>query len=229
MCNHPNIVEYYQMFLVEEKGQPREVWIIMEYLQGGTLREASKSSLFTDVHISYVAREILRGLNYLHKKQLAHRDLKSTNVMMSIKGEIKLIDFGLCADFSNGPRTKMLGSPFWIPPEMIQEKPHSYPVDIWSMAVCIMELYSSLPPHAHSSLKCMFMTATEGLVSEIPKEASNEAKDFLTRCLVMDPDERATAAELLKHPWISKPNVGSGMSELLKQIFLSNSLITLGF
>uniref|UniRef100_A0A6B2L0T5 Protein kinase domain-containing protein n=1 Tax=Arcella intermedia TaxID=1963864 RepID=A0A6B2L0T5_9EUKA len=228
VCQHPNIVQYHQTYLVDEKSVP-EVWIIMEYMQGGTLKEASKSKLFTDTHIAYVAREMLRGLQYLHSIQLAHRDLKSANVMMSITGEIKLIDFGLCADFSTGPRTKMLGSPYWIPPEMIQDKPHSYPVDIWSFAVCLMELYISNPPYAESSLKCMFMTATKGLKDQIPKEATPDAVDFLSKCLVIDPDKRATAAQLLQHPWVSRKSVGDGVVEILKQIFLSNSLITLGF
>jgi len=225
--NHPNIVQYHESYLLTEK-KP-EVWIIMEYLQGGTLKEAAKSKLFTDIHIAYIAREILTGLSFLHSKNIAHRDLKSANIMMSVKGEIKLIDFGLCADFTMGPRSKMLGSPYWIPPEMIQNKPHTCVADIWSFSVCILELYQGSPPHAPSSLKCMFMAATEGLTSEIPDIVTDKARDFLLQGLQMDPDKRAKAADLLQHPWVHQPKIGNGIKEILKQIFLSNSLIHMGF
>lgn len=132
MCKHPNICAFLKAYLVKEKDTPDEIWIIMEFLEGGTLSEAARAHRFSDQHIGYVAHEVLMALQYLHGKHLVHRDLKSANVMMSIKGEIKLIDFGLCADFSEGPRVKMLGSPYWIPPEMVWEMPHSYSADIWS-------------------------------------------------------------------------------------------------
>jgi len=148
---------------------------------------------------------------------------------MSVKGEIKLIDFGLCADFSFGARSKMLGSPYWVPPEMIHEKPHTCVADIWSFAVCLLELYRGSPPHAPSSLKCMFMTATEGLSSEIPEAATDKARDFLGHCLQIDPDKRAKSSDLLQHPWVHQPKIGNGIKEILKQIFLSNSLIHMGF
>jgi len=95
LCLHKNIVHYIDSYLVGDS-----VWILMEYLEGGTLAEAANAHNFPDNHIAYVAREVISALNFLHSKNYAHRDLKSNNVMMSIKGEIKLIDFGLCADFS---------------------------------------------------------------------------------------------------------------------------------
>jgi len=169
------------------------------------------------------------GLEFLHSRNFAHRDLKSANIMMSIKGEIKLIDMGFCADFSAGPRTKMLGSNYWISPEMIQNKPHSCPVDIWSLAICLFELFLGEPPYAPNSLKCMFMAATVGLKSKIPEIATTRAKNFLEQCLQIDPSQRATAADLLQHPWVKQSKIGNGISEVLKQVFLTNSLVHMGF
>jgi len=224
-CDNPNIVKYYNTYHQLEKNV---VWIIMEYLEGGSLADAARAMKLTDYHIAYSAREILQGISYLHSKNFAHRDLKSTNVMISLKGEVKIIDLGLCADFSEGPRTKMLGSAFWIPPEMILKKPHSLPVDIWSLAVCMMELYLGNPPHSVSALKCMYNVFTKGLEDVIPSSASPLAKDFLTKCLVMDPDKRATASELLKHPWVNLPKLGEGFSDILAPIFLNNYLTAVG-
>lgn len=61
---------------------------------------------------------------YLHERKLAHRDIKSGNLIVNLKGKVKLLDFGLCADMSLGPRKEVVGSPFWIPPEMLKNKNH---------------------------------------------------------------------------------------------------------
>eukprot|EP01130_Rhizamoeba_saxonica_P015733 TRINITY_DN710_c0_g1_i2.p1 TRINITY_DN710_c0_g1~~TRINITY_DN710_c0_g1_i2.p1 ORF type:complete len:417 (+),score=88.19 TRINITY_DN710_c0_g1_i2:938-2188(+) len=223
-CKHKKIVRYCNTWQVKD-----EIWIITEFLEGGTLSDAARMHQFSDDHIAYVAKSVLKGLSFLHSKQFAHRDLKSQNVMMSIEGEIKIIDFGLCADFSEGPRTKMLGSPYWIPPEMIKGKPHSFPVDIWSLAVCLLELFLSAPPLSVSSLKCMFSAATIGLEHTIPDSASPEAADFLRKCLVIEPEDRETADELLKHPWVDRKELKEGIDIVLRKIFLTQQLEMIGF
>lgn len=138
-------------------GQEEEIWVVMEYLRGGTLNQAAKAHRFNDNHVAYVANSILTALDYLHDRKYAHRDLKSQNVMMDVRGIIKLstpsslflarapslslsssldclitspyvpVDFGLCAEFENGPRLSMVGTPYWVPPEMIRDEPHSFP------------------------------------------------------------------------------------------------------
>lgn len=220
-CHHANIVSFLKALDYSAKD---EVWIVTEFLEGGTLSEAVKVHQFSERHIAYVAREMLKALTHLHSLGLVHRDLKSGNVMMSIEGHIKLIDFGLCCDISDGPRRQMLGSPYWIPPEMIRRKEHSYPADIWSFAVCVLEMYLKEPPNSHSRLEAMYMAATQGLKSCIPSRASGPAKDFLKRCLERNPKKRATAEELLEHPFITQPKLELGIRDVLRGVFVSNSL-----
>jgi len=222
---HPNVVLYHKSFLMEDD----EVWLITEYLHGGTLQEAARAHRFEDRHVAYVAREICAALNFMHARKFAHRDLKSQNIMMAINGAIKLIDFGLCADFADGPRVSMVGSPYWVPPEMIKKDPHACAVDIWSFGVCLLELYLMEPPYAASAIQCMFAAATTGLASQIPSDATPQAKAFLVRCLEVDPAKRATPAELMENPWVTRSGLSKGIEEVLRDIFLTSTLSSLGF
>ena len=98
-------------------------------------------------------------------------------MMLSIDGEIKIIDFGLAVDMSNGPRVQMVGSPQWMAPEMIRGEPHWFPVDIWSCLVCLLELANQKPREKSNVKRAMFIAATIG----IPKKFTHPdkwSKDF---------------------------------------------------
>lgn len=226
---HPNIVQFKCAWLIPagsytKDPQVPELWMAMEFLQGGTLNEASKIIRLNEKHVAYVAREVCQALKYIHEKGYAHRDLKSQNVMLSIDGAVKLIDMGLMCDFRNGPRTRTLGSPYWIPPEMILCQPHSFQVDVWSMAVCLLELMIQKPPLYGNTTTSMFHVATKGLVDQIPEAASPMCKEFLNACLVMDPAKRAMPPELLKYKWVCQENLEDGIVDVLRNVFLNNAI-----
>jgi len=149
--------------------------------------------------------------------------------MININGAVKLIDFGLCADLSDGPRKRMLGSPFWISPEMIRQEEHSYSTDIWSLGVLVLELYTTRPPLYDSGIKCMLTVATEGLKQFIPDRACDDAKSLLNKCFEMNPKDRPSSAELLEHPWLTVPGLSRGINKILESIFLSDTLNNIGF
>jgi len=197
----------------------------MEYLQGGTLGEAASMHRMDENHIAFIAREILKPLKYLHSLHYVHRDLKSANVMLSIEGTVKLIDFGLCTDISDGPQIKILGSPFWTPPEMIYGLPHSYQSDIWSMGVCLLELFLLKPPFSGYPIKCMFEAATNGLTEQVPFTSSDDAKDFMSKCLTQNPKNRPLTNELLEHPWVTdKVRLENGFKDIVRSIFLTDAI-----
>jgi len=227
--SHPNIVQFRTVFLIpggsytKDPNTP-EIWLAMEFLQGGTLNEASKIIKLSEKHVAFVGREVCKALKYIHEQGFAHRDLKSQNVMLSIEGHVKLIDMGLMCDFRKGPRTRMLGSPYWIPPEMIKSEPHSYQVDVWSMAVCLLELLIQKPPLYGNTISSMFTVATKGLTSCIPDYASKDCRDFLSDCLVIDQEKRHMPPELLKHKFVTQPNLEEGIVDILRNIFLNNAI-----
>jgi len=221
-CDHPSIVKYFCSFQLDH-----EIWAVMEFLEGGTLDQAVKAYNFEDKQIAYVAKEVLKGLKFLHSENLVHRDLKSQNVMMSIKGEIKMIDFGLCVDMSDGVKSSMVGSPFWMPPEMIQRKPYNNKVDIWSLGVCLMELANGHAPNHKNSIKAMFVAATEGYPQpfEKPKMWNDIFKDFLSKCLQMNAADRPEASELLKHEFLKCADTSKDMRKILTGIFILNTVL----
>eukprot|EP01117_Protostelium_nocturnum_P013933 TRINITY_DN5251_c0_g1_i1.p1 TRINITY_DN5251_c0_g1~~TRINITY_DN5251_c0_g1_i1.p1 ORF type:complete len:411 (-),score=103.38 TRINITY_DN5251_c0_g1_i1:328-1560(-) len=120
---HPNIVKYLSSYAFKD-----ELWMITEFMAGGTLSDARKIRPFNEQQIAYVAREILKALEFIHYKELIHRDLKSSNIMLTTNGDVKLIDLGLCDDISNGPLHSMCGSAYYMSPEMIRNEAYSCPV-----------------------------------------------------------------------------------------------------
>ena len=119
----------------------------------------------------------------------------------------------------------MVGSPFWIPPEMIQRKEHGTPADIWSLGILCLEMAHGKPPNRDSALKAMFL-AGAGIAPSLddPDKWSEEFRDFLSRMLQIDPLARGTADELLKHPWMETADSRKSMCEMLHHIFVEKSL-----
>jgi len=169
---HANILNLHTASLVRD-----EIWLTTELLDGGTLTQAVAAHQFEELEIAYVAKEVLNALNFLHTNQMAHRDLKSANIMLTLAGGVKLIDFGLCSDISQGKVVHMVGSPFWMPPEMILRQPHGLPVDVWSFGVCLMEMANGHPPNRKSSIKAMFVAATTGYTHPLESEKDAEASE----------------------------------------------------
>jgi serine/threonine protein kinase len=226
-CSHANIITFYNAYFNSNpKKGIDEVWIISEFVHGGTLAEAAKNFAFKENQVAYIAREVLSALKYLHDKRWAHRDLKSPNIMLTLEGRVKLIDFGLCADMAAGHRTKLLGSAFWIPPEMIHRKPHTETVDIWSFGVCLLELFLRAPPYSSSPLLCMFTVALVGLNSVIPKDSISEhGREFLSNCLNLDNTKRPSAEKLLEHDWLKQKLVSKvDFAAICRSIFMVNTL-----
>eukprot|EP01100_Stratorugosa_tubuloviscum_P000775 TRINITY_DN1175_c2_g1_i1.p1 TRINITY_DN1175_c2_g1~~TRINITY_DN1175_c2_g1_i1.p1 ORF type:complete len:428 (-),score=179.62 TRINITY_DN1175_c2_g1_i1:156-1439(-) len=223
---HPNIVEFKSAHQVENN----EFWVVMEFLECGTLSDIIGVSRLKETVMCYICREIATSLAYLHSLNIVHRDIKSANIMIAPKGRIKLVDFGMCEDVSNSTATKICGSMLWMAPEMITSQPYGTSVDIWSFGICIIEMGNVEPPHASNPFKALFLCAT-GQVPFFsdPQNFSDGAKDFLSCCLVSDPEERYTAEQLLQHPWIAHiENVDDTRSNL-HMLFVQSSIEQQGF
>jgi serine/threonine protein kinase len=201
-CTHGNIVKYAASYLVEDTC----LWVVMEYMDGGCLTEILEqfeNVRMTEAQIAYVSIEVLRGLQYIHQHRRIHRDIKSDNIMMNMRGEVKLADFGYAAQLSKKKkqRNTIVGTPYWMAPELIRGQNYECKVDIWSTGIMALEMAQGEPPYMEfAPLRALFLITTKGIPPlRNPDQWTVDFQDFLALLLEKDPDERPSASTLLKH------------------------------
>ncbi|KAM7396042.1 hypothetical protein PAMA_007361 [Pampus argenteus] len=141
---HQNVVQMYRSALVEE-----ELWVIMEYLQGGALTNIVSEIRMNEEQIATVCEGVLQALSYLHSQGVIHRDIKSDSILLTLDGRIKLSDFGFCAQISKDvpKRKSLVGTPYWMAPEVISKTAYGTEVDIWSLGIMVVEMVDGEPPY----------------------------------------------------------------------------------
>lgn len=181
-------------------------------MNGGELYDRIlKMKKFTEKDVADICLQILRGLNYMHKKNIAHRDIKPENILLASHDlnnlELKITDFGFakCYDPQEGGLTETLGSPLYMAPEIIKKLPYDCSVDIWALGVLTYIMLSGKPPFKGRTKDDVFVEITTKNINysgDTWKTISKEAKSFIRKMLIRDPKQRVSAEELLKDDFI---------------------------
>ncbi|KAF9884274.1 Protein kinase [Aspergillus nanangensis] len=215
---HPNIVNFLDSFLQE---QSNELWVVMEFMEGGALTDViDNNPVIQEDQIATICAETCKGLAHLHSQNIIHRDIKSDNVLLDRAGHVKITDFGFCAKLteSKNKRATMVGTPYWMAPEVVKQKEYGPKVDCWSLGIMAIEMIESEPPYLNEEpLKALYLIATNGTPRlKKPEKLSKELKSFLSVCLCVDVRSRATADELLAQEFLKSGCSLASLAELLR-------------
>ncbi|XP_029429944.1 calcium/calmodulin-dependent protein kinase type 1G [Rhinatrema bivittatum] len=200
-------------------------YLVMQLVSGGELFDRIlERGVYTEKDGSIVIHQVLSAVKYLHDNGIVHRDLKPENLLYLNPDEdskIMITDFGLSKIEGNGIMSTACGTPGYVAPEVLAQKPYSKAVDCWSIGVITYILLCGYPPFYEDTESRLFEKIKEGCYEfESPfwDDISHSAKDFIRTLLEKDPKERFTCEKALRHPWIA------GNAALHRDIYQSVSI-----
>jgi len=215
---HENVVSFFGAYNTNNK-----IWVVMELMDSGCLTEVLDHHDQIQMNEGQIARvcvEVLKALHHMHQMHCIHRDIKSDNVLLNSKGEVKLADFGFSCQLTKEKqkRTSVIGTPYWMPPEIISGQEYGTKVDIWSTGIMLMEMAEGEPPYMDfPPLRALFLISTKGIppLKEMDKWSPTMV-DFLNKCLIVDSLQRLRAVDLLEHPFMKMACQKDSMVQLLE-------------
>ena len=203
--DHQNIIKLFEVF--DSKVPKHTLNIVTEYADGGDLAEKIKSQNnkpFTEQEILDYFTQICLALKHIHEKKIIHRDLKSGNVFLMKSGLVKLGDFGIAKGFQNtmDKAKTMVGTPYYLSPEIIENKPYDAKSDIWSLGVLLYEMMTFKMPFNANSLPNLSLKIMRGNYAPPPSVYTRDLREIVSRCLMVNPSRRPRIQEILSMPII---------------------------
>ncbi|XP_055852324.1 aurora kinase C [Episyrphus balteatus] len=201
---HPHILRLYGYFHDEAR-----IYLILEYAPKGTLYKELQNQpnkRFDEKQSATYIKSLASALRYLHERDVIHRDIKPENLLLGYKGELKIADFGWSVHEPNSMRTTLCGTLDYLPPEMVQAKPHTKNVDLWSLGVLCFELLVGRAPFHATDYDETYKKIIK-IDYKLPDHVSKAAAHFMSKLLVLNPEARLPLDQVMSHPWITANTV----------------------
>ena len=203
--DHQNIIKLFEVF--DSKVPKHTLNIVTEYADDGDLAEKIKSrdnKPFTEPEILDYFTQICLALKHIHEKKIIHRDLKSGNIFLMKSGLVKLGDFGISKGFQNtmDKAKTMVGTPYYLSPEILENKPYDAKSDIWSLGVLLYEMMTFKMPFNASSLPMLSVKIMRGNYTPPPAVYTKDLREIVSKCLMVNPTKRPKIQEILRMPII---------------------------
>mmetsp|Transcript_45862 Transcript_45862/g.115496 ORF Transcript_45862/g.115496 Transcript_45862/m.115496 type:complete len:300 (+) Transcript_45862:431-1330(+) len=221
---HRNVVEFYGAY--QWQG---ETWLAMEFMQAGSLGQLlklNKGPLAVPI-LAYMARELIRGLGFLHSVGIVHRDIKPENIVMQSSGDVKLADFGLATDVSLCELVERAGTSRYMAPEVLMHKSYRYECDTWGLGCTLLHAATGkLPFHECANIFELSYRLCTGHGPSIPTSSSfdSELGNLIEQCLEIDNRKRATMHQLFKHVFLQKAGRNTHLADVLGQFYIDKAL-----
>lgn len=205
---HPNIVQYLDSF-----ADDKHLNIFLEYVPGGSVVALLQSyGAFEEALVQNFVRQILRGLSFLHARDIVHRDIKGANILVDNKGGVKISDFGISKKVESGllfagptggkSRPAIQGSVFWMAPEVVKQTAFTAKADVWSLGCCVVEMFTATHPWPQlDQMQALFQIGMNKTPA-LPPDISEVAASFLNATFELNHADRPSADELLRHAFV---------------------------
>ena len=198
--DHENIILLLDWFETDS-----DFVVVTQFAYGELFEIFQDDKRLPEAQVGNIARQLVKALNYLHSQKVIHRDMKPQNVLVSSNGTVKLCDFGFARALSSHTTvlTSIKGTPLYMAPELVQEKPYDGGVDLWSLGVICYELFVGQPPFFTDSLISLVQLIIQKPV-QYPDSMSWTFRSFLKGLLQKDPKSRLGWPDLLGHPFVNE-------------------------
>ncbi|XP_027129677.1 serine/threonine-protein kinase 36 isoform X1 [Larimichthys crocea] len=196
---HPNIVQLFDSFETET-----EVVVVTEYAEGQLFQILEDDGKLPESQVQEIACQLVSALYYLHSHRILHRDMKPQNILLGKSGVVKLCDFGFARAMSVSTLvlTSIKGTPLYMSPELVEEKPYDHTADLWSLGCILYELHTGAPPFYTNSIFHLVQLIVRDQV-KWPDTMSDSCTSFLKGLLTKDPQKRLSWPDLLHHPFVA--------------------------
>ncbi|KFP21620.1 Serine/threonine-protein kinase 36, partial [Egretta garzetta] len=197
--HHPNIIQMLDSFETD-----KEVVVVTDYAEGELFQILEDDGSLPEDQVQTIAAQLVSALYYLHSHRILHRDMKPQNILLGKDGVIKLCDFGFARAMSIHTMvlTSIKGTPLYMSPELVEERPYDHTADLWSVGCILYELFVGTPPFYTSSIFQLVSLIVKDPI-KWPETISPVFKSFLQGLLMKDPRQRLSWPELLSHPFIA--------------------------